>query len=793
MLLNYLRLTFRTLLKNKTTFFINWVGMSIALGCCITAYVNYEFNEGYDKQQVNAPTIYRVAFHHEEEGKVTPYGVAPMPVGGLIRENYSEVSQVVRYISKSAQFLIGDEMFQSEFIYADPNYTRVFTIQPLHGSLDITDKSHVVISDKLAIKYFGNTNVVGQPLTQVIGTETREFTVGGVYKAFPANSSFRFDLLSTFDNYFIDPSQQSVIEGDWKKWSTVFLQINDASVIPQLESRLQDYVKPQNEARPDLMAKSFYIEPFEGMASRAVRDRNQGHWLSMPMPPAGVLAPFVMAGFLLLVACFNFTNNAIAVAGKRLKEIGIRKVVGGRRKELIVQFLSETMIFALLALGLSLFLAEYLVDGWDSLWPSIELSLRYSDNLPFFGMLAGLVVLTALFAGGYPAFYISSFRPIEVLRDRVQLGGINWFTKSLLVLQFSISLMAVIFALAFYFNSKYQKSFDLGYNYQTVVQVPVEGGDQYIQLKNALQANPLIHAIGGGQHHIYSSTAKATVKTDTQPQKEIDVLNVGEDYFKTLNVRLLAGRGFEKDRASDLNEGMIVNEEFVRFFQLTNPVGKRILVNDTLQYFITGVVKDVYLNALFQPLAPLAFRYVPEPNYRYLVASTDADKLMMVNQQIKDEWKKLFPSTLYTGNLMEERMVMALDHFDAVVIIYTFLGLVAIIMSVSGLFGLVSLNLQRRTKELGIRKILGASVVHITVQASQLFTVVILISFIVGSLLGAVMVNALMDSVWEYYVAIDTKVITLAVLILFTIATATIYSKISSVTRSNPVDALRHD
>ncbi len=793
MLLNYLRLTFRTLLKNKTTFLINWIGMSIALGCCITAYVNYEFNNGYDKQQANAATLYRVAFHHEEEGKMTPYGVAPMPVGGLIRENFSEVSEVVRYISKSAQFRIGDEMFQSEFIYADPNYTRVFTILPLHGSLDITDKSHVVISDKLAIKYFGNTDVVGQPLTQVIGTEKREFTVGGVYKAFPANSSFRFDLLSTFDNYFIDPSQQSVIEGDWKKWSTVFLQINDAAVIPQLESRLKEYVKPQNEARPDLMAKAYYIEPFVGMASRAVRERNQGHWLSMPMPPAGVLAPFVMAGFLLLVACFNFTNNAIAVAGKRLKEIGIRKVVGGRRKELIVQFLSETMIFALLALGLSLFLAEYLVAGWDSLWPSIELSLRYSDNLPFFGMLTGLVVLTALLAGGYPAFYISSFRPIEVLRDRVQLGGINWFTKSLLVLQFSISLMAVIFALAFYFNSKYQKSFDLGYTYQTVVQVPVEGGDQYIQLKNALQANPLIHAIGGGQHHIYSITSKATVKTETQPEKEIDVLNVGEDYFKTLNVRLLAGRGFEKDRASDLNEGMIVNEEFVRFFQLTSPVGKRILINDTLQYYITGVVKDVYLNALFQPLTPMAFRYVPEANYRYLVASTDADKLMMVNQQIKDEWKKLFPSTLYTGNLMEERMVMALDHFDAVVIIYTFLGLVAIIMSVSGLFGLVSLNLQRRTKELGIRKILGASLTHITVQASKLFTVVILISFIVGSLLGAVMVNALMDSVWEYYVAIDTKVITLAVLILFTIATATIYSRISSVTRSNPVDALRHD
>lgn len=793
MFFTYFRHTFRVLMRNQASFLINLIGMSIALACCITAYVNYEFNVGFDKQQVNAPSLYRVAFINESEGKQVPYGVAPMPLGGLIRENFSEASEVVRYISKSSQFRIGDEMFQTEFVYTDPNFTRLFSITPLHGSLELTDKSIIAISDKLAVTYFGTTDVVGKPLTQIINGETREFTVGGVYKAFPANSSFRFDLLSTFDNYFIDPAQQAMTEGDWKKWSTVFVQVEDPSRLPSMESRLQGYIKPQNEARPDLKAKQFYLEPFVGMAARAIKDRNQGHWFNMPMPPAGVLAPFVMAGFLLLVACFNFTNNAIAVAGKRLKEIGIRKVVGGRRRELILQFLSETLIFALLAFALSLFLAEYLVAGWDSLWPSIELSVRYQDNYPFFIMLIGLVLITALLAGSYPAFYISSFKPIQVLRDRVQLGGISAFTKSLLVLQFSISMVAVIFALAFYFNSKYQKEFDLGYTYQDVVQVPVETGEQYARLKNALQANPLIHSVAGSQHHIYSSSSKAAVKVGSVPEKEVDVLNVGEDYFKTLNIRVLAGRGFEKDRASDLEEGMVVNEEFVRHFQLTNPVGARVLVNDTLPYFITGVVKDVYLNALFQPLAPLAFRHIPESEYRYLLVSTDPENLKKVNDQVKAEWKQLFPATLYTGRLMEERMVMALDHFDAVVVIYTFLGLVAIIMSVSGLFALVSLNLQKRTKELGIRKILGASLQHIVVQASRLYTVVILISLVVGSLLGSLMVNALMDSVWEYYVAIDVRVITLAVLILFSIATATVGAKILEITRSNPVDALRHE
>ena len=793
MLLNYLRLTFRTLLKNKTPFLINLVGMSIALGCCITAYVNYEFNVNFDKTQSKASQIYRVSFWNESEGKQTPYGVCPIPMGALIRENAKEADAVVRYISKGAQFKIGDEIFASEFIYADPNFLDLFSVERLHGSMNFSDKSTVLISDKLALTYFGTTDAVGKPLSQVISGETREFTIGGVYKAFPFNSSFRFDLISRFDNYFVDPSQQTIIENDWKKWSTVFLQISDPAAIPRLEQQLQSYLKVQNEARPDLMAKSFYIEPFVGMAQRAVRERNQGHWLNMPMPPAAVLAPFFMAGFLLLVACFNFTNNAIAVAGKRLKEIGIRKVVGGRRKELIIQFLSETLVFALIALGFSLFLAEYLVAGWDSLWPSIELSVKYRDNLPFFGVLTVLVLFTALLAGGYPAFYISSFRPIQVLRDKIQLGGMNWFTKSLLVAQFSISLAAVIFAIAFYFNSKFQKSYDLGYSYETVIQVPVESGEQFNKLRNVLEANRMIHTIAGSQHHIYNSSMKAAAKTELTEEKEIDILNVGDSYFKTLNVRMISGRGFEKDRASDLKEGIVVNEEFVRFFKLSNPLGKRVTLNDTLQYYITGVVKDVYLQALFQPLAPLAFRYAPEADYRYLVASTDPEKLLAVNDQIKSEWKKLFPASLYTGKLMEERMVMAMEHFDNVVIIYTFLGLVAIIMSVSGLFGLVSLNLQRRTKELGIRKILGASVPNILLQASKLFLMVMAVSFVVGSIMGSFMVNKLMDNVWEYYVATDFKVISLAVLILFTIASATIFTRILAVTVSNPSDALRHE
>ena len=302
-----------------------------------------------------------------------------MPVGSLIRESLSEGDKAIQYISKSTQFRIGDEMFQTRFVYADPDFTEIFTIKLIAGSLSLQNKNHVLISDKLAKTYYGNADPLGKPLTQIISGEPKEFEVGGVFEAFPSNSSFRFDLLTAYANYFKDAEEQSLVENDWSRWATTFLYVKDKAVITSLTQQLEQYITPQNDARRDIQAKTYYIEPFIGMSSRALKERNQGHWLNTPMPTAAVIAPFAMAAFLLLVACFNYMNNAIAIAGNRLKEIGIRKVIGGRRKELIVQFLSETMIFCLASMLLALVLAEYFTKGWNSMWNGIELSIIYKD------------------------------------------------------------------------------------------------------------------------------------------------------------------------------------------------------------------------------------------------------------------------------------------------------------------------------------------------------------------------------------------------------------------------------
>ncbi len=793
MLKHYFLLALRTFGRHSIAFSINLVGMAIALGCCITAFVNYQYNTDFDADQPHRDKLYRIGFTQQTERGETHYGVAPLPVADLLREQLYEGDHLIQYISKSSQFRVGDEVFREELVFADAAYTQLFKVQLLQG-VQTLERSNILISDQLATNYFGTTHVVGRLLTQLVDGEPKEYTIAGVYKAFQANSSFRFDLLTSYDNYFADPAARTLAENDWTRWGTTFLYLQSPSIIAPLEKQLATYVETQNNARPDLKVKTFYIEPFVGMSARAVRVRNQGHWMNTPMPPAAVIAPFAMATFLLLVACFNFMSNAIAVAGNRLKEIGIRKVVGSRRKELVFQFLAETTVFCLLALGLALVLAEFFVDGWNGMWTGIEIAIQYQDNYWLIGALSALLLVTALLAGGYPAFYISAFKPIQILRGTTRLGGINWLTKSLLVFQFSISLAAVIFALAFYFNSRYQKEYDLGYSWRTTIQVPVADGAAFELLRNELNGNPLLHTVGGSEHHIYSNSYKAAARAVNQREKEVDMLNVGDGYFETVNVRLLQGRAFVENQVSDVDESIVVNEEFVRAFGLGNdPLGQRITLNDTTQVFIIGVVKDVYLGALFQPLSPVVFRYVPAGRYKYLVAATEAGTLIAANESIKKAWNKVFPQQLYPGQLMEYRMVMPLEHFDSVVVLYTFLGLVSIVMSISGLYSLMSLNLQKRTKELGIRKLLGASMPHLSLQASKLFLMIMGVSVVVGPLLGSVMVNAMMDSVWEYYVAVNSVVLSLAIAILFAIALATIGFKIYRITRANPVDSLRYE
>ena len=788
MIKNYLLITIRSLMKNKLFIFINVFGLAIGIGCCIVAYFNWEFDSTFDSHHINREKIYRISSIREFESRTTLYGYAPEPLGATIRQNIPDVDKVVRMSWSYSNFKIEDNLFPSGLAYADPDFFDVFTFEWLPGkSSSLKDKSKIFISDEMAIKLFGRTEVVGKLLTQVLGNELKEFEVGGVFKKQPSNSSFGDYAYAHYDNYFDD--FKDLKEDDWKQRNTLFVMINDPSRVEVVHRQIQTYRENNNKVREDFQIKEFALDPFVGMAQRDTANDTWSRTQSSS-PKAAVVAPTLMAVLVLLIACFNMTNTAIAISSRRLKEIGIRKVMGSLRSQLIIQFIGETAFICFFALLIGLVLGEVLLGAWNVLWENMKLESHYTDNSGFVLFLIGMLVFTALVAGGYPAFYISHFEPVSILKGKLKFGGTNYFTRILLALQYAISLLAIIFALAFYQNSVYQREFDLGFDQDGVIIAYVNDQSEFETYRNALQQNKDILSIAGSQHSIFSSRYNDPVKYESK-QLEVDIIDVGDHYLKTMGLTLVEGRDFNKDSETDRKESIIITQKFADSFGWKEPLGKQITWMDTVKLYVVGVVKDVYTQGLWREMEPMMIRYTGPEKYSHVIVSAPLEKLTDINKFMEQEWKQIFPNRLYNGRFLNEGMAEAITVNNNIVKMFVFLGLVALILSVTGLFTLVSLNIIKKMKEIGVRKVLGASVSNITRIINTEFVIILLVASVLGAGLSYVAVDALMDSIWDYYHATTIFTMLFSIFLLFFISAATIAYKVFTAASMNPVNTLR--
>ena len=445
MLKNHLLIAIRSLLKNKVYIFINIFGMAIAIACCIIAYFNYDFNLSFDENHVNRSTIYRVNSVREFQNEVMAFGFTPIALGNAIKQNIADVDEVVRYSPDAGNFRIGDDLFHTEFNDVDPSFFKVFTFDFIEGSGDLSDKSKICISEELALKYFGREKALGKTMTQMLDSgKTREFTVAGVFLQPPTNSSFFGTAYVRYENAFKD-NDPEYNENTWSYRNTLFIQIMNPSRVSFVESQLIPYTENNNKIREDFIIKKFELDPMEGMAVRDSYSERPGTWTREGSPIAAVVGIGMMGIFVLLIACFNLTNTAVAISSRRLKEIGIRKVMGSSRKYLIYQFIGETTLICAIALLLGIIIGEYLlIPAFNELWPEIKLTPHYFNKPGFLMFMIGTLMFTSLLAGSYPAFYISRFQPINILKGKLRFGGTNYFTRSLLVLQFGISLVAIV-------------------------------------------------------------------------------------------------------------------------------------------------------------------------------------------------------------------------------------------------------------------------------------------------------------------------------------------------------------
>lgn len=789
MIKNFFLITVRNMMKNKLFISINVLGMGVAIACCIVGYFVYEYDDSFDQIHENRGKIYRVSSNRTFNDQVEKFGTIPLPLAGVIEQNIKDVEKRTRFHFSWSNLKREDDLFESRLAYVDPEFFEMFSFEFLNGKPSIHDKTTVVISDEMAVRLFGSPEEsLGKTITQVYGNSLKELKVGGVFREPPQNSSFYYrQAYVNFENFKDEFPDKK--EDDWKSDVTMFLQIDHKDRVSGIEKQLQPHTENNNRAREDFIIKEFLLDPFATMAftDRAAEVRN---WTWEAPPLSAVIGSGVMGILILLIACFNLTNTAMAISSRRLKEIGIRKVMGSMRKQLIIQFLGETLSICFLALLVGLFFADLLVEGWNRLWEFMHITPNYFENPYFVVFLIVVLIFTGVIAGAYPAFYISRFEPISILKGKLKFGGSNYFSWFLLGAQFSISLVAIIAAIAFWQNAKFQQHYDLGFNIRGSVIAWLNDKDEAQAYRNVLAGNPKITTIAGANSGIFSNRSHEPVKHESK-QVETDIINVGDGYLKAMNLTLTQGREFLKDSETDKKESVIISQKLADMFGWDEPLGKELIYKDTSRLYVVGVVKDIYTMGLWRELEPVMIRYIGPENYGQLVVSCNAADVSEVNTFMEAKWKELFPYRLYNGRMLSAEFQEVSDVNNNILKMFAFLGIIAMMLSATGLFTLISLNIIKRMKEIGVRKVLGASIANITRIINTEFFVILLIASVVGSVMSYFAIDALMGSIWRYYQASSVITFVISISIMLIISAVAIGYKVFSAASMNPVNTLR--
>jgi len=788
---NYLLITFRNLLKNKVFTLINIIGLGIALAVCIVAFFNHMFNYEFDRSHENFDQIYRVNCFRDMQGREQEYGVAPATLGLEVKNDIPGVERTARLMRTGSPVKHGIDIFRSQVSYVDPEFLGIFTFPVLEGSLEsIREKGNVLLSRKMANTLFGEQSPLGKTVS-IMNDNNKEFTytVGGVFADLPDNSSFRIDVLSHFDNFL---RMWDVNDADWKFLTTVFfIQVTDRSLLTSISQTLKNYVPVQNRAREDFRINRFTLIPLDDVGENSRTIWSSGLFPSLH--PAALISPPLMAIFILLIACFNFANTSIAIFSRRLKEIGLRKTFGGLRIQLVTQFMFETLVVCLFALFVALLFAGFLVPAYSSLWSYMSIKLTFTGYGFFWVFLILLLLLTGFIAGVYPALYVSSFSPAGVLKGTAIFRGSGRLSSVLLTLQFSISIMALVMGLVFARNAEFQKTLDLGYDRDKVVVVPI-APEYFESFRTEILASPKILSVAGTQNHIGYGNYRRPIK-DEEKQLEVDVMDIGPEYARTMGLRLVEGRLFDELRmAADRENGsIIVNQKFVKDFGWDEAVDKAVTLYDTTKLTVIGVVKDFYLGGLWEEIEPAMLRISENDRYGVVTVRANTGDLPDVLEYLGLKWKHLYPNYVFGGRLQEDLLQEEKDINSSIMKVNFFLAITATLLSLIGMYNLVSLDIIHRTKEVGIRKIQGAPVHIIMYIISRKFLVLLLIASVMGCVGGYYLSAALLDSIWDYFTEIKAGLLISAAMIMIGATIFTIVFKISRAAMKNPVVSLRYE
>ena len=786
MFLNYLLASYRSIKRDRFFALVNLLSVAIAFTLGTITYFNQRFNDTFNTFFRDAENIYKVNAQEVIDHGDLGLGISPLPLASFAQSNLGDEIQVARFVAQQRTIKVENDLFREKVGFVDESFLDMFQYPLLESSgSTLLSRSSVVVSQELAIRLFGESDAVDKTLTLINHEGMQEtFVISGVLADWPANTSFRFSMLMSIDHYV---EFQDLREGDWSQWvDGTFLQIPDGKVSPILQL-LNGALPQQNVANPHKEIATYQLQSLLEWPQYESALANSRFMSALH--PASMIGMISSAVCLLLLAAFNFANTTIAISAKRLKEIGIRKVLGGSRRDIIIQVFVESLIQLLAGLLLSLILLIYVVPQFNALFETEVIQWSFVDIPHLVSFLVVLWISMATLAAAYPALYISRLQSLEIFREKVKLGAKNYFTKAMLVFEF-IVVFYNLFALGAYSsNSRYQEKLDKGYELAGLINIPLEDPSNFHPLKQSLAEMAGVEELGGSQSLIGFGAPEVTIENRGDIISS-DALHLTSPYLEMLKVRLQKGRFFIRKEA--LNE-VLINDLLHR--QLGGEMLNQPLKIGEKFYTVIGIVDDFKNRSIMMDgrMSPTVIFQAQEADLQYVTVRTREDDIAAQDKRIASTWQALFPDLLYRGFYQEEA-VRSVRHTNEIIItINSFVAVVSICICVLGLYSLVSLGIQRRRKEFGIRKVLGATVSQIFLLINRDIGLLILLGALVGLPFAGYFTKMIMDIIFAYHIDLTAGYYVLPIIVVFTIALCSVGLKAWKNAASNPVNHLRSE
>jgi putative ABC transport system permease protein len=797
---NYLKIALRNLWKYKVFAGINLVGLSMAIAAGLLLLLTAFRQVSFDRFHEDGDRIYRVFFEEYRASGTERSAVMPAPLTPALREEVPGLSHAVRWGGGPASVIRDGQALDLGIRYADPGFFEVFSFRLLRGNPGqaLENLNGVVLTENYAKRIFGQEDPMDQPLEVSLGGTSLNLVVTGIIEDFPENSSIRYGMITRFEN---SPGYERNKEEWDNRFHFVFVKAGPQVSQAQLEDQMTTVVHKYLSESIEQLKRDGAVPDAEGEVMRLRLQPLYDLHFDRTVEKGGISRAFIVgliiiAGFILAIAAINFINLTLGGALRRAREVGVRKVMGATRVQLMGQFWGEALMVVGISLVIGLALTQWVLPSFNSTFhQSIELT--HPHLVP---ALAGILLIIGLSGGGYPALVLSRFQAAEVLKGNTQLQRPGRLRNMLMLIQFTFSVLLIACTIIVTQQIQYLRNKPLGFNKDQVVSIPIghELDDQKTidRLRNELSAYPEIRSISGTYRNLgmgKDGSLNTSIISFTQEEREWHTfwVPVDYDYLETLEIPLVEGRSFRRDRAADSTSSIIINETFARQLGGGEPVLGKVLETNPKREVI-GVVKDFHFLSLAEPITPLSLVIPKDFRLNYVLVRIAPDNIVPTMALLDRIWKKINPQSEFQGSFLDENNERLYEAEAAMGKIFTSAASLTIILSCMGLFGIALLAIGQRTKEIGIRKVMGASVSQIVALVSRDFVQIILIGIVLATPLAWWGMRAWLDN-YAYRIDIHWWVFPLAGGLALLIAFGTLSWQSVRAARANPVEALRDE